>query len=149
MLAAYMWLKKKILKSKFCFGGLLQVLLPHNPRFILGHGKGDGSPSLVTKSNWSFPTRWKFSINHHITEQLTSRLNLRLCPFLSLNLLRGESLAAKTLQSVKSLIEGQNSGLDLSLRKFSIKSLFACCVPRPILRVGWNFRDFLFPSLKL
>ena len=39
-------------------------------------------------------------------------------------------------------------GHDHSLRKLSIKSSLARPVSEPILKVGWNFWDLLFPSLK-
>ena len=34
-------------------------------------------------------------------------------------------------------------------KKLSIKSSLACCTLEPILKVGWNFWDLLFPPLKL
>ena len=53
--------------------------------------------------------------------------------------------------SVKSLDlkEGRKHGVDPSLRKLSIKKSLAHCVAEPLLKVGWNIWDFLFPPLKL
>ena len=46
--------------------------------------------------------------------------------------------------SIKSLKEGQNRGFGPFLRKFSIKSRLARRVLEPILKVGWNYLNFLF-----
>ena len=48
---------------------------------------------------------------------------------------------------IKSLKEGWNYGFDPSLRKLPIKSLLACYVLEPIMKIGWNFWDLLFPPL--
>ena len=40
-------------------------------------------------------------------------------------------------------------GLILTLRKLSIKSLLTHHVLEPILRVGWNLWDLIFPPQKL
>ena len=58
-------------------------------------------------------------------------------------------LSVATELSVKSTKEGRTRGFDPSLRKLSIKSSLACCALDPILKVGCNFWDLLFPPLKL